>query len=131
MCRKDFLPKPGFEPSTSGQWRLPPASCFFCRYKSQHARQVREEFNAGKMLHRTMGEANVDLMPPEEFLRKKTRENKFAQRAKSARVHRKLVFKLLKNLTDRIKRFLELFILNYSLKKKREVFINDLQNEVR
>ena len=78
---------------------------------------MREEFNAGKMLHRTMGEANVDLMPPEEFLRKKTRENKFAQRAKSARVHRKLVFKL--------------FIMDYSLKKKRGAFIKDLQNQVR
>ena len=90
---------------------------------------MREEFNAGKMLHRTMGEANVDLMPPEEFLRKKTRENKFAQRAKSARVHRKLVFKLLKNPSDGIKRFLELFIMNYSL-KKREALIKDLQNQV-
>jgi hypothetical protein len=59
------------------------------RYKSQYAKHIRDEYHVGRLAHRTMGEAHADLPPPEQFLRKNARENKFAQRAKSARVHSK------------------------------------------
>ena len=58
------------------------------RYKSQYAKHIRDEYHMGKLAHRSMGEAHADLPPPEHFLRKNARDNKFAQRAKSARVHR-------------------------------------------
>ena len=60
------------------------------RYKSQMAKTVAEEYGTkDKLARRTMGEAKTTLHPPEEFLRKKTREVNFQQRAKSARARRK------------------------------------------
>ena len=57
------------------------------RYKSRFASQVRQEFHEGKAAHNTMGE--VGNMPrPEEYLKKKTRDDLFQKRVKSARVHR-------------------------------------------
>ena len=52
------------------------------------AKTVAEEYGKGKLSKRTMGEAKTTLNPPEEFLRKKTREVNFQQRAKSARARR-------------------------------------------
>jgi len=39
-----------------------------------------------------MGEAQADLSPPEDYLRKNARSVKFAQRAKSARTNSKYVY---------------------------------------
>ena len=54
------------------------------------AKKVSDEYGKDKMDRRTMGEAKTTLQPPEEFLRKKTREVNFQQRAKSARARRML-----------------------------------------
>ena len=43
------------------------------------------------MAHFTMGEAQTNLAPPEEYLRKKTRDAQFYRRVKSARAHREKV----------------------------------------
>ena len=59
------------------------------RYQSQFARNVRDEFRKGKLAHHTMGEAQVQLAPPEEYLRKKARDAQFSKRVKSARAHSK------------------------------------------
>ena len=62
------------------------------RYQSQFAKNVRDEFRKNKYEHHTMGEANTHLPPPEDFLRKKARDNQFYRRVKSARAHSKYLF---------------------------------------
>lgn len=64
-------------------------SFLLIRYQSQFARNVRDEFRKGKLAHHTMGEAQVQLAPPEEYLRKKARDAQFSKRVKSARAHSK------------------------------------------
>ena len=63
------------------------------RYESQNAKTIRAEFREGRgrLPHRTMGEAETEKPEPDNFLRKKTREVKFRQRAKSARRHSELI----------------------------------------
>ena len=75
------------------RWASPLWHCVFCcRYKSRFAGQVRQEYAEGKAAHHTMGEAVGSVQPkPDEYLKKKTREDVFQKRVKSARVHRKFM----------------------------------------
>ena len=58
------------------------------RFKSKFHAAVRDEWNAGKKSHLSMGEAETYLPPPDRYLRKHTGTGGNHIRAKSAKTHR-------------------------------------------